>query len=443
MASFMRMKAATGLSGLSRAAIRVQPISALSHSAILCQRGAVDPQRRLFSNSGFLNGSYIVSVPPMAESITEGTLSSLAKKVGEQVEQDEEIASIETDKIDVLVNANEPGSIAEYFVEEGDTVVVGQDLARIVTGEDAGSAKKSEGEEQKPAKEEPKKEESKPDEQPAKSEEKQSAPAQETPKPSKPAESKPAPKESKPTPPPKSASSGPARGERVEKMSRMRKTIAARLKQSQNTCASLTTIQEVDMSNLIAWRAKYKEEVAEEHGVRLGYMGAFTKATTMAAQKVPQINATIDTEKEIITYKDYVDVSIAVSAPKGLVTPVLRNTNDLSIVELEREVASAAKKARDGKLTMEDMEGGSFSISNPGIFGSMFGTPVINYPQAAVFNMNGIRQEVVAINGEAVIRPMMYISLTYDHRLIDGREAVTFLNTVKKYIEDPSRMLLA
>ncbi|KAM0244671.1 hypothetical protein ACHAP5_006014 [Fusarium lateritium] len=443
MASFMRMKAATGLSGLSRAAIRVQPISALSHSAILCQRGAVDPQRRLFSNSGFLNGSYIVSVPPMAESITEGTLSSLAKKVGEQVEQDEEIASIETDKIDVLVNANEPGSIAEYFVEEGDTVVVGQDLARIVTGEDAGSAKKSEGEEQKPAKEEPKKEESKPDEQPAKSEEKQSAPAQEAPKPSKPAESKPAPKESKPTPPPKSASSGPARGERVEKMTRMRKTIAARLKQSQNTCASLTTIQEVDMSNLIAWRAKYKEEVAEEHGVRLGYMGAFTKATTMAAQKVPQINATIDTEKEIITYKDYVDVSIAVSAPKGLVTPVLRNTNDLSIVELEREVASAAKKARDGKLTMEDMEGGSFSISNPGIFGSMFGTPVINYPQAAVFNMNGIRQEVVAINGEAVIRPMMYISLTYDHRLIDGREAVTFLNTVKKYIEDPSRMLLA
>ncbi|KAG5659232.1 hypothetical protein KAF25_000434 [Fusarium avenaceum] len=443
MASFMRMKAATGLSGLSRAAIRVQPISALSHSAILCQRGAVDPQRRLFSNSGFLNGSYIVSVPPMAESITEGTLSSLAKKVGEQVEQDEEIASIETDKIDVLVNANEPGSIAEYFVEEGDTVVVGQDLARIVTGEDAGSAKKSEGEEQKPAKEEPKKEESKPDEQPAKSEEKQSAPAQEAPKPSKPAESKPAPKESKPTPPPKSASSGPARGERVEKMSRMRKTIAARLKQSQNTCASLTTIQEVDMSNLIAWRAKYKEEVAEEHGVRLGYMGAFTKATTMAAQKVPQINATIDTEKEIITYKDYVDVSIAVSAPKGLVTPVLRNTHELSIVELEREVASAAKKARDGKLTMEDMEGGSFSISNPGIFGSMFGTPVINYPQAAVFNMNGIRQEVVAINGEAVIRPMMYISLTYDHRLIDGREAVTFLNTVKKYIEDPSRMLLA
>ncbi|TXB98192.1 hypothetical protein FocTR4_00013345 [Fusarium oxysporum f. sp. cubense] len=401
MASFMRMKAATGLSGLSRVAIsRAQPIASLTHSAILCQR---DPQRRLFSNSSIFNGSYIVSVPPMAESITEGTLASLPKKIGEAVEQDEEIASIETDKIDVLVNASEPGAIAEYFAEEGDTVVVGQDLARIVTGEDAGSVKKSEGEESKP-KEEPKKEESKPAEQP-KAEEKQSTPAAEAPKPSKPAESKPAPKESKPTPPAQGSSSGPSRGERVEKMTRMRKTIAARLKQSQNTCASLTTIQEVDMTNIIAWRAKYKEEVAEEHGVRLGYMGAFTKATTLAAQKVPQINAMIDTEKEIITYRDYVD-------------------------------------ARDGKLTMEDMEGGSFSISNPGIFGSMFGTPVINYPQAAVFNMNGIRQEVVAIKGEAVIRPMMYISLTYDHRLIDGREAVTFLNTVKKYIEDPSRMLL-
>ncbi|KAJ4269482.1 hypothetical protein NW762_001142 [Fusarium torreyae] len=441
MASFMRMKAATGLSSLSRTVIsRAQP--ALSHSAVLCQRGAIDPQRRLFSNSSVFNGSYVVSVPPMAESITEGTLASFSKKVGEQVEQDEEIASIETDKIDVLVNANEPGTVAEYFAEEGDTVVVGQELARIVTGEDAGSVKKSGGEEQKPAKEEPKKEESKPAEEPAKTEEKPSTPAAEPPKPEKPAESKPAPAESKPAPPAQASSSG-NRGERVEKMTRMRKTIAKRLKQSQDTCASLTTIQEVDMSNLIAWRAKYKEEVAEEHGVRLGYMGAFTKATTMAAQKVPQINAMIDTDNEIITYRDYVDVSIAVSAPKGLVTPVLRDTHSLSIVELERLVATVAKKARDGKLTMEDMEGGSFSISNPGIFGSMFGTPVINYPQSAVFNMNGIQQRVVAVNGEAEIRPMMYISLTYDHRLIDGREAVTFLNTVKKYIEDPSRMLLA
>ncbi|KAF5020866.1 hypothetical protein F66182_7121 [Fusarium sp. NRRL 66182] len=347
MASFMRMRAAAGLSSLSRAAVsRAQPVAALSHSAVLCQRGAIDTHRRLFSSSNVLNGSYVVPVPQMAESISEGTLSSLPKKVGEAVEQDEEIGSIETDKIDVQVNAGEPGVIAEYFAAEGDTVVVGQDLARIVTGEDAGSVKKSEGEEQKPA--EPQKEESKPAQGPAKAEEKdrkESTPAAEAPKPTKPAESQPAPKESKPAPPAQAASSGPSRGERAEKMTRMRKTIASRLKQSQNTCASLTTIQEIDMSNLIAWRAKYKEEVAEEHGVRLGYMGAFTKATTLAAQKVPQINASMDSEKEIITYHDYVDVSIAVSAPKGLVTPVLRNTHTLSIVELERQVAALAKKA--------------------------------------------------------------------------------------------------
>lgn len=208
-------------------------------------------------------------------------------------------------------------------------------------------------------------------------------------------------------------------------MSRMRRTIASRLKQSQNTCASLTTIQEVDMSHLIAWRAKHKEEVAEQYGVRLGYMGAFVKATTIAAQQVPQINAAIDTDKNIITFRDYVDISIAVSAPKGLVTPVLRNTDRLSIIQVEREVAALAKRvrkcrtyhnnahanvcsfqARDSKLTMNDLEGGNFSISNPGIFGSMFGTPVINYPQAAVFNMNGIQDRVVAIDGKAEIRPV-------------------------------------
>ncbi|KAH6896674.1 hypothetical protein B0T10DRAFT_526083 [Thelonectria olida] len=438
MASALRIKAATGLLGLSRAVPKIQParVVALSHSAHLCQRG-IDPRHRLFSSSAVLNGEIIVKVPAMAESISEGTLASLPKQVGEQVEADEEIASIETDKIDVAVTAPEAAVIAEYFASEGDTVVVGQDLARIVTGDDAGSVKKAEGE--APPKEETK--DTKEDVKAAEPKE-EKAPAAEPPKAERTAApaAKPAPKQAEPAP---VASSGPSRGERTEKMTRMRKTIAARLKQSQNTCASLTTIQEVDMTNLIAWRAKYRDEVAEKHGVRLGYMGAFTKATTLAALEVPQINAAIDTDKEIITYRDYVDVSLAVSAPKGLVTPVVRNTNALSIVELEREVAALAKKARDGKLTMDDLEGGNFSISNPGIFGSMFGTPLINYPQAAVFNMNGIQQRVMAINGEAVIRPMMYISVTYDHRLIDGREAVTFLNTVKKYIEDPARMLLA
>ncbi|KAJ4213971.1 hypothetical protein NW759_010500 [Fusarium solani] len=437
MASAIRFKAVAGLTGLSRA------IPQTHANAFLCYRGAIDTQRRLFGFSRVLNGEFIVKVPPMAESLNEGTLASLAKKVGETIEADEELASIETDKIDISVPAPETAVIAEYFAAEGDTVVVGQDLARIVTGGEA-SAPKSEGEAQQPPKEEPK-QETKPSE-PTKAEEnhtKEQTPPHEPPRATKkPAESKPAPK-SEPAAPASAFTGGPARTERVEKMSRMRRTIASRLKQSQNTCASLTTIQEVDMTNLMAWRAKYKEEVAEKYGVRLGYMGAFTKATTLAALEIPQINAAIDTDKEITTWRDYVDISIAVSAPKGLVTPVLRNTHTLSIVELEREVAALAKKARDGKLTMEDLEGGNYSISNPGIFGSMFGTPVINYPQSAVFNMNGIQQRVMAINGQAEIRPMMYISLTYDHRLIDGREAVSFLNIVKQYIEDPSRMLLA
>ncbi|UPL01384.1 hypothetical protein LCI18_012318 [Fusarium solani-melongenae] len=439
MASAIRFKAVAGLAGLSRTIPRAHA------NAFVCHRGAIDTQRHLFGFSRVLNGELIVVVPPMAESLKEGTLATLTKKVGETIEADEELANIETDKIDISVPAPETAVIAEYFAAEGDTVVVGQDLARIVTGGGASAPKsEGEGEAQQPPKEEPK-QETMPSE-PSKAEEnhtKEQTPPHEPPRAAKkPAESKPAPK-SEPAAPASAFTRGPARTERVEKMSRMRRTIASRLKQSQNTCASLTTIQEVDMTNLMAWRAKYKEEVAEKYGVRLGYMGAFTKATTLAALEIPQINAAIDTDKEITTWRDYVDISIAVSAPKGLVTPVLRNTHTLSIVELERDVAALAKKARDGKLTMEDLEGGNYSISNPGIFGSMFGTPVINYPQSAVFNMNGIQQRVMAINGQAEIRPMMYISLTYDHRLIDGREAVSFLNIIKKYIEDPSRMLLA
>ncbi|KAF6815215.1 dihydrolipoamide succinyltransferase [Colletotrichum sojae] len=398
-------------------------------------------QYRSFSSTRIQHGEVIITVPPMAESITEGTVGSIAKQVGDRVEADEEIASIETDKIDVAVNATEEGTIVELFVAEGDTVEVGQKVARVETG---GAA---------PAKKEEPKEETKA-EKPAESA--PAAPAQEQEKPKAPEPKKeepkpaaPAPKKA-PEPAPAPAQSAPlgatglfSRGERVEKMTRMRKTIAAKLKQSQNMTASLTTINEVDMSALMQWRARNKEDVMKRHGVRLGYMGAFTKATCLAAQQVPQLNASIDTEKEIITYRDYVDISIAVSAPKGLITPVLRNVESLDIIGIERGVAELAAKARDGKLTMPDLEGGNFSISNPGIFGSLFGTPVINYPQAAVFNMNGIKERPVVVDGKLEIRPMMYITVTYDHRLIDGREAVTFLNVVKSYIEDPARLLLA
>ncbi|KAK2043688.1 2-oxoacid dehydrogenase acyltransferase [Colletotrichum somersetense] len=408
---------------------------------------AASSRYRSFSTTRIQHGEVIITVPQMAESITEGTVAALGKQVGDRVEADEEVASIETDKIDVAVNAPEEGTILELFVAEGDTVEVGQKLARMETGGAAPADKPNKADDAKPEKTEDKKPEPAAAAAPAQEQQKKepevpAAPKQET-KPAAAAPEKQQQQQQQQPQAPFGATGAFSRGERVEKLSRMRKTIATKLKQSQNATASLTTINEVDMSALMAWRAQNKDAVMKRHGVRLGYMGAFTKATCLAAQQVPQLNAAIDTDKGIITYRDYVDVSIAVSAPKGLVTPVLRNVDALDIIGIERGVAELAAKARDGKLSMADLEGGNFSISNPGIFGSMFGTPVINYPQAAVFNMNGIKNRPVVVDGKLEIRPMMYITVTYDHRLIDGREAVTFLNLVKSYIEDPARLLLA
>ncbi|KXH67501.1 dihydrolipoyllysine-residue succinyltransferase [Colletotrichum salicis] len=403
-------------------------------------------QYRSFSTTRIQHGEVIITVPQMAESITEGTIASIGKQVGDRVEADEEVASIETDKIDVAVNAPGEGTIVELFVAEGDTVEVGQKLARMETG--GAPAEKKESQPEK--KEETKKAEPESKPEPA------TAPEKKEPETPKKEESKPAPAApSKPAAPqqqqqqqkpasevPFGATGSFSRGERIEKLPRMRKTIATKLKQSQNMTASLTAIEEVDMTNLMAWRAKNKEAVMKRYGVKLGYMGAFTKATCLAAERVPQMNAAMDTEKEIIKYRDYVDISIAVSAPKGLVTPVLRNVESLDIVGIERGVAELADKARKSKLAMPDLEGGNFSISNPGIFGSLFGTPVINYPQAAIFNMNGIKERVVVVDGKLEIRPMMYITVTYDHRLIEQREAEAFLGAVKGYVEDPATLLL-
>uniref|UniRef100_A0A0B7JKN0 Dihydrolipoamide acetyltransferase component of pyruvate dehydrogenase complex n=1 Tax=Bionectria ochroleuca TaxID=29856 RepID=A0A0B7JKN0_BIOOC len=417
------LRLSQALRSASRARISPIPPSYLRPSCVL----------RSLSTSRWLLEEYTVKVPPMAESISEGTLSQFLKAVGEHVEMDEEIATIETDKIDVSVNAPKAGVLTKLLVQEGDVVTLEQGLAVLDTDGTpspdvqskpfASSVAPHEGEKSPPTTEGSAlnatqnanfvstSQATVPPPTPKKQENVVTAPA-------------------------------PSQSIQREKLSRMRKTIATRLKESQNRCASLTTVQRVDMSALMDWRAKYKESVAKVHDVRLGYMGAFAKATSLAAQQVPQVNASIDTDREIITYRDYVDISIAVSTPKGLVTPVIRNCESKSIIELERVIGAMAKKARDGKLTMADLEGGNYSISNPGIFGSMFGTPLINYPQAAVFNMNSIKEDVVAINGKVEIRPMMYITITYDHRLIDGREAVTFLNLVKGYIEDPSRMLL-
>ncbi|CCA71721.1 probable dihydrolipoamide S-succinyltransferase precursor [Serendipita indica DSM 11827] len=392
-----------------------------------------------------------VKVPQMAESITEGTLKQWTKQVGDTVEQDEEVATIETDKIDVSVNAPKAGKIVELLAKEEDTVTVGQDLFKIEPGEGGGASSAP------AAKEEPVAPPPKKDEPTPPSDKKEDAKAAEptTPPPPKPEPKEaptpapkpkdekvppPKPKEDKPSAP---AAAPPVPGSRNEtrvKMNRMRLRIAERLKESQNTAASLTTFNEIDMSSLMEMRKLYKDEVLKKHDVKLGFMSAFAKAACLALKEIPVANAAI--EGDSIVYRDYVDLSVAVATPKGLVTPVVRNAEGMNFVDIEREIAALGKKARDGKLTIEDMAGGTFTISNGGVFGSLYGTPIINLPQAAVLGMHAIKERPVVVDGQIVIRPIMVVALTYDHRLLDGREAVTFLVRVKEYIEDPRKMLL-
>ncbi|EOD48121.1 Biotin/lipoyl attachment domain-containing protein [Neofusicoccum parvum] len=387
--------------------------------------------------------SKIVKVPEMAESITEGTLKQFSKAVGDYVELDEEIATIETDKIDVSVNAPEAGTIAELLVNEEDTVTVGQDLIKLELG-----GAPPEGKKEEPAKEEPKEPASKEQEtasqpEPSKEEKKPEPPKQESkPQPPKQQEKKPAP--AKDEQPKKSESPFGNREERRVKMNRMRLRIAERLKQSQNTAASLTTFNEVDMSSLMELRKLYKDDVLKKTGVKLGFMSAFSRACVLAMKEVPAVNASIEGPNggDTIVYRDYVDISVAVATEKGLVTPVVRNAEAMDMVGIEKSIADLGRKARDNKLTIEDMAGGTFTISNGGVFGSLYGTPIINLPQTAVLGLHAIKDKPVAINGKVEIRPMMYLALTYDHRLLDGREAVTFLVKIKEYIEDPRRMLL-
>ncbi|KAM0321294.1 hypothetical protein ACHAQA_010187 [Verticillium albo-atrum] len=389
----------------------------------------------------------IVQVPQMAESISEGTLKQWQKSVGDYVEQDEEIATIETDKIDVAVNAPEAGTIKEFLVNEEDTVSVGQDIVRLELG-GAPSGGETKGESSStPSKEDKQPEKAKSDtvsesKAEPKAEAKPDAPTSSS-KPSPPKEtSKPTKDAAK-----ESSSSAPTLGSREErrvKMNRMRLRIAERLKQSQNTAASLTTFNEVDMSSLMEFRKLYKDDVLKKDGVKLGFMSAFARACVLAMRDIPAVNASIEGPNggDTIVYRDYVDISVAVATEKGLVTPVVRNTEAMGMVGIEQAIADMGKKARDGKLTIEDMAGGTFTISNGGVFGSLMGTPIINLPQTAVLGLHAIKERPIAVNGKVEVRPMMYLALTYDHRLLDGREAVQFLVKVKEYIEDPRRMLL-
>ncbi|KAL1602866.1 2-oxoglutarate dehydrogenase complex E2 component [Paraconiothyrium brasiliense] len=360
----------------------------------------------------------------MAESITEGTLKQWSKQVGDYVEQDEEIATIETDKIDVSVNAPEAGTIKEFLVNEEDTVEVGQDLVKLeLGGAPSGGAKQE-------AKDQPKEPAPKEQETSSQPQGQQEQPKEEK-KPEPKEESKPEPpkQESKPVPTqkpssskeqkssesePKQAAPG-AREERRVKMNRMRLRIAERLKQSQNTAASLTTFNEVDMSSIMEFRKLYKDEILKKQGVKLGFMSAFSRACILAMKEVPAVNASIEGPNggDTIVYRDYVDISVAVATEKGLVTPVVRNAESLDMVGIEKAIADLGKKARDNKLTIEDMAGGTFTISNGGVFGSLMGTPIINLPQTAVLGLHAIKDKPVAINGKVEIRPVSQYALAY------------------------------
>lgn len=350
------------------------------------------------------------------DSVTEGELARWEKKVGDFVRQDELIATLETDKVDVAINAPENGTILELLAKEGDSVTVGQDLFKLDSdGKDtsSGVTKKEEA----PKAEEPKKEAPKPQAEP-KSEPKKAPVSAPAPSKSAPAPNPASSPKSSPKPtPPATHSSGAADGvtaglaplpadyrtERRVKMNRMRLRISERLKESQNTAASLTTFNEIDMSNLMEFRSKYKDDILKQHGIKLGFMSAFAKASVAALQAIPAVNASIEEDDEgnaYSVYKDYCDISIAVATPKGLVTPVLRNVEKLSFVEIEKAIAEYGAKARENKISIEDMAGGTFTISNGGVFGSMFGTPIINLPQSAILGMHAVKDRAVVVNGK-------------------------------------------
>ncbi|XP_057315483.1 dihydrolipoyllysine-residue succinyltransferase component of 2-oxoglutarate dehydrogenase complex, mitochondrial-like [Hydractinia symbiolongicarpus] len=414
-------------------------------------------RKNFFQTSSFnFNEFQIVHTPPFAESVTEGDVR-WEKEVGDTVAEDEVVGEIETDKTALPIVSPASGVIEELFVEDGGRVEKGDQLFKIRLGDADSTAA-------------PKEEPASPKEGPTPTPEPEPAPVQESPGES--SVSGPAPTEPPPTrprpqqplavrmptpapPPPKSQAvtsseikevkQAPDRvfGTRSEtkvKMNRMRQRIAQRLKDAQNINAMLTTFNEIDMSNVMDMRKQYKDIFLKKHNLKLGFMSAFIKASCTSLQQMPTVNAVI--EDNYVIYRDFVDISVAVATPKGLVVPVLRDVDRMNFADIELGMSELGEKARTGSLAVEDMDGGTFTISNGGVFGSLMGTPIINPPQSAILGMHGIFDRPIAVNGKVEIRPMMYVALTYDHRLIDGREAVTFLRKIKQSIEDPVTMLL-
>ena len=396
-----------------------------------------------------------IKVPTIGESISEVTLLKWVKKDGDYVDRDEVIAELESEKATFEVNAEKAGSL-KTGAKEGDTLKIGDVLASIdetaVKPEAATKpAENSNG--QTAAASAPKQE--------AKAPQAQAPVAQTDVKATPVASAIIADKKVDPSSVTPSGAGGKilkndvldvlnnpgkkpgqvafSREGKREKMSNLRKTVSRRLVEAKNTTAMLTTFNEVDMSKIMAIRSQYKDKFKELHGVNLGFMSFFTKACSFALQEWPAVNAYIDGEE--IVYHSYCDISIAVSAPKGLVVPVIRNAESLNMAEIEKKVIELATKAKDSKLTMEEMQGGTFTITNGGVFGSLLSTPIINIPQSAILGMHKIQERPIAFNGQVVIRPMMYLALSYDHRIVDGRESVSFLVRVKELLENPELLL--
>ncbi len=412
-----------------------------------------------------------IRVPTLGESISEATVGKWFKKAGEPVRADEPLVELETDKVTLEVNAPGAGVLSEITAETGQTVAIGALLGQLSGGAAApvtGAASKA-APAPAPAKAAP-------------------APPPATAMPPAPAAAKiaaeekinlgsvagsgkrgqvlkgdvlaamanasapvvaPAPIQAPPfvpapapAPAPAARSTTPddsAREERV-RMTKLRQTIARRLKDAQNTAAMLTTFNEVDMSEVMALRARYKDAFEKKHGAKLGFMGFFVKACVQALKEIPAVNAEIDGAD--LVYKNYYHIGIAVGTEKGLIVPVVRDADRLSIAEIEKAIAALGRRARDGQLTLEELQGGTFTITNGGIYGSLMSTPILNAPQSGILGMHKIQERPVAVGGKVEIRPMMYLALSYDHRIVDGREAVTFLVRVKEALEDPARLVL-
>ena len=391
-----------------------------------------------------------IHVPTLGESVTEATIAQWFKKLGDSVSADEPLVELETDKVSVEVPAPASGKLEEITIDAGETVEVGALLGRINESAAASTdVAKNKTNSKKPTTE--------------------SKPVSKVETPPSPSAAKlmtenelvrdqvegsgkrgqilksdvldKIESDSSPTKSihGKSLAVDEVREERV-RMTKLRQTIAQRLKDAQNTAAMLTTYNEVDMGSIMNLRSQYKELFEKKHGVKLGFMGFFTMAVCHALKEIPAVNAEIDGTD--IVYKNYYNIGVAVGTDKGLVVPVVRDANRMTIAEIEKEIGNLGMKARDGKLAIEDMMGGTFTISNGGVYGSLMSSPIINAPQSGILGMHKIQERPMAIDGQIVIRPMMYLALSYDHRIIDGKEAVTFLVRVKEGLEDPQRMVL-